>query len=193
MQKPETTTKEIKRQIEDNLFKWYVLSVVSWQEELVVENLRERVKKQDLTADVVDFMSPMVNESSLKKWEKVVKQRKLYPWYVFIKSKMNDKIWYIIRNTPWVRLIVWAETRPIPLTDAEYNDIVNQIQKSLERSELNIPFNIWDVVTLKTWDFKWMKWVIRNIDPDKGTVIVNIEMLGRLTPVVIDADKIELI
>lgn len=192
MQKSENQTKEIKRQIEDNLFKWYVLSVVSWQEELVVENLKERVKKQELTEDVVDFMSPMVNEASLKKWEKVIKQRKLYPWYVFIKSKMNDKIWYIIRNTPWVRLIVWAETRPIPLTEPEYNEIIAQIEKSQERSELSIPFKVWDLVLLKTWDFKWMKWVLRNIDTNKGTVIVNIEMLWRLTPVVIDADKIEL-
>jgi len=45
---------------------------------------------------------------------------------------------------------------------------------------------------LKTWDFKWMKWSIKTIDTEKGTVIVNIEMLWRLTPVVIDADKIEL-
>lgn len=192
MQKTETNTKEIKRQIEDNAFKWYVLSVVSGQEELVVENLKERIKKQSLMEDVVDFMSPMINESSLKKGEKIVKQKKLYPWYVFIKSKMNDKIRYIIRNTPGVRLIIWAETRPVPLTDEEYNNIIIQIEKSQERSELNIPFKEGDVVLLKTGDFKWMKWVLRTIDGDKGTVVVNVEMLGRLTPVVIDADKIEL-
>ncbi len=192
MQKTENQTKEIKRQIEDNSFKWYVLSVVSWQEELVIENLKERVKKQNLIEDVQDFMSPMINESSLKKWEKIIKQKKLYPGYVFIKSKMNDKIRYIIRNTPWVRLIIWAETRPIPLTDDEYNKIIDQINKSQERSELSIPFKIWDLVLLKTWDFKGMKWLLKTIDADKWTVIVNIEMLGRLTPVVIDADKIEL-
>jgi len=192
MQKTETNTKEIKRQIEDNTFKWYVLSVVSGQEELVIENLKERIKKQDLANDVIDFMSPMINESSLKKGEKIVKQRKLYPWYVFIKSRMNDKIWYIIRNTPGVRLIVWAETRPVPLTEPEYENIIKQIEKSLERSELTIPFKEGDVVLLKTGDFKGMKWVLRTIDSDKWTVIVNVEMLGRLTPVVIDADKIEL-
>ena len=192
MQKTETNTKEIKRQIEDNSFKWYVLSVVSGQEELVVENLKERIKKQSLMEDVVDFMSPMVNESSLKKGEKIVKQKKLYPGYVFIKSRMNDKIWYIIRNTPGVRLIIWAETRPVPLTDEEYNNIIKQIEKSQERSELSIPFKEGDVVLLKTWDFKGMKGVLRTIDGEKWTVVVNIEMLWRLTPVVIDADKIEL-
>ena len=105
---------------------------------------------------------------------------------------MNDKIWYVIRNTPWVRLIVWAETRPIPLTEEEYTTIVEQIKKSQERSELKIPFKEGDVVLLKTGDFKWMKGSVRNIDAEKGTAVVNIEMLGRLTPVVIDLDKVEL-
>jgi hypothetical protein len=43
------------------------LSVVSGQEELVIENLKERMKKQYLEATVEDYLSPMVNESSLKK------------------------------------------------------------------------------------------------------------------------------
>lgn len=193
MQKTEVSTVEIKRQIEDNSYKWYVLSVIAGQEELVIENLRERIKKQELEEDVVDFMSPVVQEYSIKKWEKVIKSKKLYPGYVFIKSKMNDKIRYVIRNTPGVRLIVWAETRPIPLTEQEYLDIIKQIEKSQERSELIIPYKIGDVVMLKTWDFKWMKWVVKNIDENKWTAIVNVEMLWRLTPVVIDVDKIELI
>ncbi len=192
MQKSETNTWEIKRQIEDNGFKWYVLSVVSGQEDLVIENLKERVKKQDLTQTVEDYMSPMINESSLKKGEKIIKQKKLYPGYVFIKSQMNDKIRYVIRNTPGVRLIVWAETRPIPLTEEEYITIVEQIKKSQERSELKIPFKEGDVVLLKTGDFKGMKGSVRNIDAEKWTAVVNIEMLWRLTPVVIDLDKVEL-
>lgn len=192
MQNTDANTVEIKRQIEDNSFKWYVLSVVAGQEELVIENLQERVKKQELQEDVIDFMCPVVHEYTIKKGEKIVKTKKLYPGYVFINSKMNDKIRYVIRNTPGVRLIVWAETRPIPLTEKEYQDIITQIEKSQERSELVIPYKIGDVVLLKTWDFKWMKWVLKNIDEEKWNAIVNVEMLWRLTPVVIDIDKIEL-
>jgi transcriptional antiterminator NusG len=70
---------------------------------------------------------------------------------------MNDKIRYVVRNTPGVRLIVGAETRPIPLTDDEYEKILQQIQKSQERSELKIPYKEGDVVLLKTGDFKGMK------------------------------------
>ena len=59
---------------------------------------------------------------------------------------MNDKIWYVVRNTPGVRLIVGAETKPIPLSDAEYQQMMDQIAQSQERSELNIPYQEGDVV-----------------------------------------------
>jgi transcriptional antiterminator NusG len=188
----ETTSVEIKKQIEDRSFKRYVLSVTSGQEELVMENLKERINKQGLKDDVVEFMNPKVNETSIKKGEKIVKQKKLYPGYLFFKSRMNDRIWYVVRNTPGVRLIVGAETRPVPLTDSEFAEMMKQITQSQERSELKVPYNLGDVVLLKTGDFKGMQGIIKEIDGDKGQVVVQIEMLGRLTPVIIDIDKIEL-
>jgi transcriptional antiterminator NusG len=135
----------------------------------------------------------MINEASIKKWEKVVKQKKLYPGYVFFKSRMNDKIWYVVRNTPGVRLIVWAETKPIPLTDEEYQNMMDQIAQSQERSELKIPYKVWDVVILKQWDFKGMKWNIKELDSEKWIAVVSIEMLWRLTPVAVPIDQIELV
>jgi len=184
---------EINKQIENESFRRYVISIVSWQEEIVVTNLQERIKKQNLENDVIDFLIPYINEASIKKGQKIIKQKKLYPGYVFIKSKMNDKIRYVIRNTPGVRLIVGAETHPIPVEEYEYKKIIAQIENSKERSSLNIPYKKWDMVILKSWDFKDMQWVIRKVDEEKWTIIVNVEMLGRLTPVLIDADKIALI
>jgi len=81
----------------------------------------------------------------------------MYPGYVFIKSKMNEKIWYIIRNTPGVRLIVGAETRPIPLTEKEHEDMMAHINEKNERAEYAVPFQEGDVVVLRDGDFNGMK------------------------------------
>jgi transcriptional antiterminator NusG len=185
---------DIKKQIEDDSLRRYVLSVVSGQEHIVIENLRERVKKQDLSDDVVDYLVPVVNQTHMKKNnEKVIREKKLYPGYVFINSKMNDKIWYVVRNTPGVRIIVGAETRPIPLSDGEDQDIIRQIDEANERANLVVPFRVDDLVIMKSGDFKGMKGAIREIDLDQGHAIVNIEILGRMTPVMVDFSKIELI
>lgn len=182
---------EPKKQIEDNEYRWYVLSVVSGQESLVIDNLQERVKKQKLEHDIVDFLNPIVNEVYYKGGQKAFKTRKLYPGYVFAKSKMNEKIWYIIRNTPGVRLIVGAETRPIPLTEKEYEDMMAHINEKNERAEYAVPYQEGDVVILKDGDFNGMKGVVTEIDPTKWFLYVNVEILGRNTPVMVSFDKVE--
>ncbi len=193
MQKTKNDKNTISKQIEDNSYKRYVLSVVSWQEEIIIKNLKERIKKHNLWKDIIDFLNPIINSYSIKKWQKITKHKKLYPWYIFIKSRMNDKIRYVVRNTPWVRIIVWAKTHPVPLTDHEFNAMMKQIENSKKREKLDIPFQKWDLIELKAWDFKWMKWLVRAIDTEKWLVIVNVEMLWRITPVAIETDKISLI
>ena len=189
----ETNTVEIKKQIEDRTFRRYVLSVNSWQEELVLENLKERVARQWLQDDVIELLNPKINEVSIsKKWEKVIKQKRLYPGYLFFKSRMNDKIWYVIRNTPGVRLIVGADTHPVPLTDAEFNQMMKQVSDSESSLDVKVPFKKGDLVLIKSWDLKWTKGSIISIDSDKGLVTVSVEWLGQLTPTTISIDAVEI-
>ena len=187
------TQAEIKKQIEDKDYKWYCLSVVAGQEGLVVENLIERVKKQGLEQDIVDYYYPVVTETKIGKTKTTTKEVKLYPGYVFVRSKMNDKIWYVVRNTPGVRIIVGAETHPVPVTDAELENIKKQVLEQSERSGLVVPYKIGDLVTLNDGNFVGAMGAVREIDAEKGTLVVNIEMLGRMTPVMIWFDKVELI
>ena len=182
---------DIKKQIEDNEYRRYALSVMSGQERLVVQNLVERVKKQTLGEDIVDYLVPIVPEVHYRKGKKYTKERKLYPWYVFVKCTMNDKIWYVIRNTPWVRLIVGAEIHPIPLTDNEYNEIMAQIREKTERLEHAVPFREWDIVLIRDWEFKWMQWVITEIDIAKWFLYLNVDILGRSTSVMVPFEKVD--
>lgn len=189
----ETNTVEIKKQIEDRTFRRYVLSVNSGQEELVLENLKERVARQWLQEDVIELLNPKVSEVSVsKKWEKVIKQKRLYPWYLFFKSRMNDKIWYVIRNTPGVRLIVWADTHPVPLTDEEFNKMMEQVRASEDTSDVKVPFKKWDLVLIKSWDLKWTKWSVISIDSDKWLITVSVEWLWQLTPTTVWMDTVEI-
>ena len=189
----ETNTVEIKKQIEDRTFRRYVLSVNSWQEELVLENLKERVVRQGLQDDVIELLNPKINEVSVsKKWEKVIKQKRLYPGYLFFKSRMNDKIWYVIRNTPWVRLIVWADTHPVPLTDDEFNKMMQQVQASEDSLDIKVPFKKWDLVLIKSGDLKWTKGTVISVDSEKWLVTVSVEWLWQLTPTTVWMDTVEI-
>jgi hypothetical protein len=46
---------------------------------LVVENLKERVKKQSLDEDIVDYYFPVITETKVLKNKTTIKEVKLYP------------------------------------------------------------------------------------------------------------------
>ncbi len=185
------TQAEIKKQIEDKDLKRYCLSVTAGQEASVVENLIERVKKQDLLEEIVDYYYPVVYKQKIWKTKTIVKEIKLYPGYVFVRSKMNDKIRYVIRNTPWVRIIVGAETHPVPVTDQELENIKKQVEEQNLKTSSSVPFKVWDIVILKDGNFVGAVGPVKEIDEDTATLVVSIEMLGRMTPVMIGFDKVE--
>jgi transcription termination/antitermination protein NusG len=182
---------DLRKEIEDHNHRWYAVSVTAGQEDLVVEYLNERVKKQEMETEITDYLNPVYNEVLFKNNKKVVKQRKIYPGYIFVRCKMNEKIWFIIRNTPGVRLIVGAEIRPVPLTDREYEDLLKFINEKNARAEHSVPFLEGDIVTLNDGDFNGMKGAVKEIDPMKGTLTVLVEILGRNTPVTVAFDKVE--
>jgi transcriptional antiterminator NusG len=186
------TINDIKKQIHDDQLRRYSLSVVSNQEFIVIENLKERIKKQQLENDIVDSMVPQIEEIVVKHGKKVKKMTKLYPGYVFVRCRMNEKIRYVIRNTPGVRLIVGADTRPIPITDDEYMNIISHVQAHTISDKVVSPFNHWDIVIVKDDNFMGMKGKVIWLDSLRQTVTVSIDILGRSTPVTLWYDKVAL-
>jgi transcriptional antiterminator NusG len=193
MQSSAQSINDIKKQIHDDQLRRYSLSVVSNQEFIVIENLKERIKKQNLENDIVDSLVPQIEEIIVKHGKKSKKMTKLYPGYVFVRCRMNEKIRYVIRNTPGVRLIVGADTRPIPLTDDEYMNIIAHVQAHTLSEKVLSPFSKWDIVIVKDANFMGMKGKVVWLDSLKHTVIVSIDMLGRSTPVTLWYDKIALV
>ncbi len=189
---PKIQEVDLNKQIKDDNLRRYVLSVNANQEEMVVANMKERVKKINLENDVSDFFIPIVNEIVTRKNTKSIKPKKLYPWYLFVRMKMNDKIWYVVRNTPGVRLIIGAETRPIPIEDEQYEKIVAEVNEKNAKLTTRNSFKVDDIVVIRETNFKNMKGRVAEVDDLRWQITVMVEFMGRTTPVSLSFDKVEL-
>lgn len=190
---PKIQEVDLNKQIKDDNLRRYVLSVNANQEEMVVANMKERVKKINLENDVSDFFIPIVNEIVARKNTKSIKPKKLYPWYLFVRMRMNDKIRYIVRNTPGVRLIIGAETRPIPIEDEQYEKIVAEVNEKNTKLTTRNSFKVDDVVIIRETNFKNMKGRVAEVDDLRWQITVMVEFMGRTTPVSLSFDKVELV
>lgn len=102
---------------------------------------------------------------------------------------VNDKSWYVVRNTPGVTGFVGSGTKPIPLTDAE----VKNILKSMGIEELKPKLNIEVAQVIRITSGAFENWTAKVLEiyQDRSKLKVLVDMFGRETPVELDFSQVE--
>src|SRR6516162_6367603 len=88
---------------------WYVVHVLSGQDNKVCENILKRVKTEGMGGLVYDVLRPIERVYEIKKGKKTETTRKFFPGYLIVNMHLLDennqlvgRTWYFIRNTPGV-------------------------------------------------------------------------------------------
>ena len=92
--------------------KWYVAHTYSGYENKVKEDLEKTVENRGLQDMILEVSYPTEEVVEMKDGKRKVVTRKLLPGYVMIKMIMNDKTWYIVRNTRGVTGFVGPASSP---------------------------------------------------------------------------------
>lgn len=112
--------------------RWYVIHTYSGYENKVMETLKRKVHSMGMDDTIVDILLPMHDEEEVKDGERRVVSRKIFPGYLLIRMEVNDRSWYVVRNTPGVTGFVGTTTKPIPLTDEEAERILASNNQKVE-------------------------------------------------------------
>ncbi len=106
--------------------KWYVIHTYSGYENKVMQTLEQKVKSMGLENVINRILIPMEDEIDIKDGKKRTVKRKVFPGYVLIEMEVNDRSWYVVRNTPGVTGFVGSATKPIPLEPKEVDEILKE-------------------------------------------------------------------
>ena len=74
---------------------------------------------------ILEILLPLQDEEEEKDGKTRVVAHKVFPGYLLIKMEVNDRSWYVVRNTPGVTGFVGTTTKPIPLSDEEADRIIH--------------------------------------------------------------------
>ena len=100
--------------------KWYVVHTYSGYENKVADSIVNAVENRQLHHLITDVKIPTEMVVEIKDdGQKVEKEQKLFPSYVFVKMIMTDDSWYVVRNIRGVTGFVGPGSKPVPLTEAE--------------------------------------------------------------------------
>ena len=164
--------------------KWYVVHTYSGYEKKVADTIQKTVKNRNLQELIFDVRIPMETVTEVSDAGTREVERKLFPGYVLVKMHMNDESWYIFRNTRGVTSFVGPESKPVPLTEKEIAAL------GVETIEVKLSYAVGDSVKVIDGPFDGSIGTVTEISLPKGTVMVNVSMFGRETPVELSFNQV---
>lgn len=168
--------------------KWFIISTYSGHEKKVANQIKQRVKANDLEDKVSDVIVPTQEKIVVSSGKKRTVEERIFPGYVLICMEMNDETWQIVRNTEGVTSFVGTEKKPTPLNEKEAQSIISYMD--VKQPSYQFAFSVGDAVKVVDGPFADFIGSISEINEDKGQVTVLLSVFGRETPVSLDFIKV---
>ena len=171
--------------------RWYVVNVYSGSEKKVAESLREQATLKKMDDKILEVFVPTENVVEIRKGTKVNAEHKFFPGYILVKMELTDETWLVVKNTPRVSGFLGSRNKPQPISDAEVQKIMNQVQEGLERPQTNVNFETGEQIRVIDGPFASFVGIVEDIDTEKNRLKVSVSIFGRYTPVELEFSQVE--
>ena len=166
---------------------WYVVHTYSGYENKVKDNLEKAAENNRMQHLIQEVQVPTEEVAEIKNGKRGITQHKTFPGYVLVKMGITSESWYVVRNTRGVTGFVGPESKPIPLTEAEVEVMMNS-QPQAEATKLVVG----EEVRILSGPLENFSGVVEAVDVARGKLQVKVKMfLGREMQVEIELDQAE--
>ena len=171
--------------------RWYIVHAYSNFEKKVAESIREQAKQRQLADHFEEIMVPTETVVEMRRGRKVNAERKFFPGYVLVKMDLTDEVYHLIKNTPKVTGFLGTDKKPMPISEAEANRILHQVQEGIERPKPSVSFEVGEQVRVSDGPFASFNGVVEEVDEARSRVKVAVSIFGRATPVELEFGQVE--
>ncbi|MEM0898394.1 MAG: transcription termination/antitermination protein NusG [Pseudomonadota bacterium] len=171
--------------------RWYIVHAFSNFEKKVAEAIEEKARSNGLWDRFEQILVPVEKVIEVRRGRKVDAERKFFPGYVMVRATLTDDVFHLIKNTPKVTGFLGSDKKPIPISDAEANEILGQVQEGVDRPKPSVSFEIGDSVRVTDGSFASFNGVVQEVDEERSRLKVEVSIFGRATPVDLEFGMVE--
>ena len=170
---------------------WYVVHAYSGYEKSVMRALKERVERNAMQDRFGQILVPVEEVVEMKSGQKNISERKFFPGYVLVKMALTDDAYHLIKNTPKVTGFLGSDNKPMPISEAEANRILHQVQEGVERPKPSVSFEVGEQVRVADGPFASFNGLVEEVDEVRARLKVAVSIFGRATPVELEYGQVE--
>ena len=170
--------------------RWYVIHVYSGFEKKVAQSIEEQAKQAGMEKQIEQVLVPTEEVMEMRRGSKVSSERKFFPGYVLARMDMTDESWHLVKNTPKVTGFLGGGGRPIPISDAEAERILHQVQEGIDRPKPAVMFEVGEQVRVCDGPFNSFNGMVEEVDEENARLKVSVSIFGRATPVELEYSQV---
>ncbi len=185
-------------QTEGSEGKWYVVHTLSGHENKVKETLERHLEMEGRDCPIYEILIPLEKVSEVRQGKKTTTTRKYFPGYILVRMdlydeerKLNEKVWYFVRQAQGVIGFVGSSDRPAPLSEQEVDDLMAQMSDRMDKATPKILYDLGETVRIRDGAFENFEGVIEDIDQERGKLKLMVSIFGRSTPVELEFWQVE--
>jgi transcriptional antiterminator NusG len=138
-----------------------------------------------------EVLVPMEEVVEVRRGQKVNAERKFFPGYVLAKMEMTDETYHLVKNIQKVSGFLGSGNKPMPISEAEANRILSQVQEGVDRPKPSIRFEIGEQVRVVDGPFTSFNGLVEDVDEERARLKVSVSIFGRATPVELEYGQVE--
>ena len=171
--------------------RWYIVHTYSNFEKKVMESLKEQSVQKGLQDSFEQVIVPTEEVVEIRRGRRIKTERRFFPGYVLAKIDLTDEVFHLIKNTPKVTGFLGSGSKPVPISDAEANRILNQVAEGVERPKATIHFEVGEQVRVADGPFASFNGQVEEVDEERSRLKVAVSIFGRPTPVELEYGQVE--
>ncbi|MCI6494867.1 MAG: transcription termination/antitermination protein NusG [Bacteroidales bacterium] len=174
---------------------WYVLRAISGKEAKVKEVLDAAIKNTDLGLYVEQVLIPTQKVFTSRNGKKVIKEKNLFPGYVFVQAQLTGEVQYELRNTTNVIDFLRGRAKnsdPMPLREAEVNRMLGVADESVSTVDETVEnYLVGEPVKVTAGPFSGFSGVIKEVNSERRKIKVEVKIFGRGTDLELEYSQVE--